>query len=130
MDDYERFWSKVESVGGCRLWRAAVDKTSGRGRFKAEGRTWDVQRLAWAEENGPVPTGCVAYAICGDNLCVKQSHLAIKAVSIEGKAALTKISAEDAEEACSFIDDEITAGRMDPKQPQRRFRYCPVSLYR
>ncbi len=73
--DSERFWSKTKDVDTCILWRGAVDRSTKRGVFKADGKTWDCARLAWAEENGPVPPGKVVKPACGNALCVRPTHL-------------------------------------------------------
>lgn len=112
MQDEERFWSKVEQAGGCMVWRGAKDQKTGRGRFWADGKTWDVQRLAWCEENGPMPEGCLAYPVCGETLCVCPHHLALRGYNAAGRAALHKMTQEDIEEACAYIDRGIASGEI------------------
>jgi hypothetical protein len=76
VDDRDRFLSHTRADGACRVWTGAVSKT-GRGQFKVDGATYDAPRLAWCEENGPVPKGRMVKHRCGRPECVLPAHLVV-----------------------------------------------------
>lgn len=71
----ERFWSKVDKTDECWTWTASVD-WSGYGLFgKVDGQVRRTHRLAFAEENGPIPDGMCVLHRCDTPACVRPSHL-------------------------------------------------------
>lgn len=80
-----RFWSKVERVGACWLWRAAVDK-DGYGKFQLTLRSrrpsgqvaqqhLRAHRLAWELWFGPAPADLLALHACDTPACVNPLHI-------------------------------------------------------
>ena len=76
----ERFWPKVDLLGGCWLWLAATND-SGYGTFMARSRTDDTPKTVrahrWSYEHlvGPVPEGLELDHLCRTPACVRPEHL-------------------------------------------------------
>lgn len=78
-----RFWSKVNrdgpivqpELGPCWLWTGGTSGESGYGKYAIRRVSFRAHRLAWEEENGPVPEGLQLDHLCGMRLCVRRSHL-------------------------------------------------------
>jgi hypothetical protein len=80
-----RFWAKADKagplpdhrpdLGPCWDWTGAVDKRSGYGRFRIEGRTRQAYKVAWWLEVGTVPDGLDLDHLCRRRICVRPSHL-------------------------------------------------------
>ena|SRR6478736_6926734 len=65
--------SMPEPNSGCRLWLGAVGE-SGHGRMKIDGK-WDgAHRVAWKEENGPIPDGLWVLHKCDVSCCINTGH--------------------------------------------------------
>lgn len=77
----ERFWSKVNKTDFCWLWTGGITKSTGYGKFYADGKTWGAHRFAWML-TWPYPL-LPTHFVChncpgGDNrTCVRPSHLFI-----------------------------------------------------
>lgn len=72
----ERFTAKVAPrADGCWIWTAAVDKTTGYGKFHADGHTVNAHRFAYETFVGPVPAGLDLDHLCRVRSCVKPAHL-------------------------------------------------------
>ncbi|MFD4474720.1 HNH endonuclease signature motif containing protein [Streptomyces sp. NPDC058471] len=72
----ERFWSKVDAVGPCWLWTAAV-AANGYGVYRRDGKTRYAHRLAWEFLVGPIPEGMVLDHLCRIRHCVNPDHTEI-----------------------------------------------------
>lgn len=67
-------YGKRDPVTGCLIWtRARVGKRYG--RMKIDGRNELVHRVAWVEENGPIPAGKKVLHRCDCPPCFEGSHL-------------------------------------------------------
>lgn len=72
----DRFAAKVDvRPGGCWLWSAAVDKTTGYGKFYADGKVVNAHRWAYLNLVGPIPDGYTVDHLCRVRRCVRPSHL-------------------------------------------------------
>lgn len=71
----DRFWSKVNKTEECWLWTGGTSGESGYGKYAIRRVSFRAHRLAWEEENGPVPDGLQLDHLCGVRLCVRPSHL-------------------------------------------------------
>lgn len=74
------FWSKVNKTEGC--WNWTGSRGDGYGRFgdnaaKVRNGYSSVlaYRIAWEDENGPVPDGLELDHTCNNRACVRPSHL-------------------------------------------------------
>lgn len=74
------FWAKVEKTDTCWNWTAS--RTAGYGRFgdhraaKRNGYSTSLAyRIAWEDENGPVPEGLELDHTCNNTACVRPAHL-------------------------------------------------------
>lgn len=71
----ERFWSKVEKLTSCWMWRAAIAR-DGYGKFQiGRSKTCRAHRVAWELTNGPIPNGKQVLHRCDNPLCVRPDHL-------------------------------------------------------
>lgn len=70
----DRFWGKVDTSGGCWLWRG-TRSGNGYGQFWLDRRR-PAHQVAWEFTNGkPWPAGKVARHSCDTPLCVKPDHI-------------------------------------------------------
>lgn len=69
--------AKVDLSGDCWLWTAAIDKTTGYGKFHAgEGRRIaNAHRWSYEHFVGPVPAGLDLDHLCRVRHCVRPDHL-------------------------------------------------------
>lgn len=67
----DRFWDKVDRTGECWIWTASP---SGKPKFRHEGRYVRPGKLAWVDENGPVPDGMYVQRLCRNRRCVRPDH--------------------------------------------------------
>lgn len=78
-DRTARFMAKVDLAGhgGCWLWTAAVDPTTGYGKFHIgpDQRTCGAHRFAYELLVGPIPDGLVLDHLCRVRHCVNPQHL-------------------------------------------------------
>lgn len=65
----ERFWSKVDTTGDCRLWTASRTK-KGYGRFNVQGKLIPAVRVAWELLIGEFPKELVPDHLCRNPPCV------------------------------------------------------------
>lgn len=70
----DRFWDKVEKTGECWTWTACPNSLP---RFHYEGRSAMPGKLAWVDENGPVPGGMCVQRLCRNQRCVRPDHGAL-----------------------------------------------------
>lgn len=74
----------LEVIGGmeptapevCLVWRGNLD-SKGYPRVRVEGRLEYAHRFVFALANGPIPPSATVRRTCGNNTCVKVSHLAL-----------------------------------------------------
>lgn len=74
----ERWWAKFERDPdtGCWLWTAAIDETTGYGRFHiAPGNMGYAHRFSWELLVGPIPDGLDIDHLCRTRRCVNPAHL-------------------------------------------------------
>lgn len=72
----QSFFSKVDAVGICWEWTAALAK--GYGRFIApDERRWLAHRWCWEYLVGPIPEGLVLDHLCENKRCVNPDHLEV-----------------------------------------------------
>jgi hypothetical protein len=70
-----RFWRKVEKIKSCWLWRGAIQRSNGYGRF------WDGERVLGAHQFiyrltfGQIPDGLEIDHLCRVRNCVNPNHL-------------------------------------------------------
>ncbi len=68
------FYSIPEPNSGCRLWTGAA--SAGRyGSIHHKGKKRRAHRVAWEEENGPIPDGLDALHKCDVTFCISVPHL-------------------------------------------------------
>lgn len=75
VDQYERFWSKVD-VGhplGCWEWTRA--RVNGYGHYGHDDRSVLAHRFAYELLMGPIPDGCHLDHLCRNRACVNPDHL-------------------------------------------------------
>lgn len=63
-----------EPMSGCTLWLGALI-SSGYGFIKMSDGTKLAHRVAWEEENGPIPEGLVIHHTCENRQCINPDHL-------------------------------------------------------
>jgi hypothetical protein len=69
-----RFWIRVTKTTDCWLWSAATTG-AGYGAVWMDGRLRLAHKVAWEDENGPVPDGMELDHECRNTRCVRPSHL-------------------------------------------------------
>jgi hypothetical protein len=71
----QRFWDKVNKTETCWLWTAYAPIDTGYGRFKYQGKQYDVHKLVWVILYGDPGKGmCVLHA-CDVRHCLRPEHL-------------------------------------------------------
>ena len=76
------FWSRVEIVGECWLWRgwvrnAPLGQGGGYGHFRLDGRQQRVHRLAYEYLVGDIPDDLTIDHLCRNRSCVRPDHLEV-----------------------------------------------------
>ena len=78
----ERFWSRVEKLDTCWLWRGFISKR-GYGSYCVANSPWgtpSAHRIAWILCRGPIPDGMTLDHLadrCGNKHCVNPDHLEV-----------------------------------------------------
>lgn len=70
----ERFWSKIEPLGDCWLWKNWRDR-QGYGRFRMNGITKLAHRVSYELHVGPIQNGMCVLHRCDTPACVSPAHL-------------------------------------------------------
>lgn len=75
----EKLLSRAEPVteSGRWIWMGCVDKKTGYGTVRFDGRQWRAHRLFYSILNGPVPSHLVCDHLCRVRSCVNPSHIDI-----------------------------------------------------
>lgn len=82
----DRFWARVDRAGECWVWRGVVNP-KGRGVVSIAGPTVDgarertsmpAHRLAWILSRGRDPGAADVVQTCGNALCCRPKHLALR----------------------------------------------------
>lgn len=73
----ERWWAKFErDPSGCWLWTAAVDPSTGYGKFHVrKGAIVGAHRFGYELLVGPIPEGLTLDHLCRNRACVNPMHL-------------------------------------------------------
>jgi hypothetical protein len=72
----KKFESYIQPTNKCWHWIGPIDKNSGRGKFKVNGKSRNVCVVAWElSTRAKLPAGMVVKQICENSLCVNPSHL-------------------------------------------------------
>jgi hypothetical protein len=74
VDDYSRFWSKVNKTDGCWLWAGSTNN-GGYGTFRYAGRTVGAHQFVYMQEIGPLVDGLDVCHTCDVRICVRPDHL-------------------------------------------------------
>lgn len=74
--EWERFWSKVDTAGDCWEWTASRT-SNGYGQFRNPrlNRPVRAHRVAWETLVGPVPDDLVCDHLCRNRLCINPDHI-------------------------------------------------------
>jgi hypothetical protein len=75
-EERDRFWSKVDVVGGCWFWMASRHKF-GYGWFGYHGRIRTAHTVAYEDIFGHIPIGQFVLHHCDNPPCVRPDHLFI-----------------------------------------------------
>lgn len=59
--------------GGCRIWKSHQDPDKA-AFMRWKGRVHLASRLAWEDENGPIPKGAVLHPTCSHVGCIRVKH--------------------------------------------------------
>lgn len=74
MDDWSRFWRKVDKGADCWLWTAS-EKSTGYGAFTLRKRSVAAHRASWELHFGEIPVGIQVLHRCDNPKCVRPEHL-------------------------------------------------------
>jgi hypothetical protein len=88
----DRFWSKVDRSGGpdaCWPWMAYRNR-DGYGSFRVDDHTESAHRVAWVEENGPVPEGMDVLHHCDNPPCCNPRHLFLGTAADNARDSVAK----------------------------------------
>ncbi len=70
----ERFWAKVDTRGGCWLWRASLANRFGYGQFSINNKVYAAHRVSFVITHGRMPKDLLLH-ICDNPPCVNPAHL-------------------------------------------------------
>jgi hypothetical protein len=59
----------------CQRWRGSIDRSSGYGYLRQNGRRLSAHRMAYEKVHGPLPPGVDIHHRCENTSCVRLSHL-------------------------------------------------------
>jgi endogenous inhibitor of DNA gyrase (YacG/DUF329 family) len=68
-------YTKKGSGDECWLWIGEIDKKSGYGRIRVQGKLWMAHKLSYVTTNGPLSEGLIVRHTCDVRPCVRPSHL-------------------------------------------------------
>jgi HNH endonuclease len=88
MGDVAKFWTKVQKSEGCWLWTGTVWKRYG--KFYFQEKTWRAHRLSYFLEFGEIPEKHDVHHKCGNQLCVRPSHLELITTSDHSRLGYKK----------------------------------------
>jgi hypothetical protein len=73
----ELIMSRVEFIPecGCWIWMGSASGDGEYGRIRFNGKNWNVHRLLWEIENGPIPDGLILCHRCDIGFCCNPKHL-------------------------------------------------------
>lgn len=71
----QRFLAKTRRRGKCLIWIGAIDKETGYGRFKLDGKAEMAHRASHLLFKGPIPDGLLVCHECDVRPCVEPAHL-------------------------------------------------------
>lgn len=73
----ELILSKVAFIpeSGCWIWLGSASGDGQYGRIRFNGKNWNVHRLLWELENGPIPNGFILCHKCDIGFCCNPKHL-------------------------------------------------------
>lgn len=83
-----RFWSKVEKLAECWIWRG-TKTTRGYGHFRLCGRMAQAHRVAWYLSTNEWPSMCVCHR-CDNPSCVRPEHLFLGTLSDNARDSIAK----------------------------------------
>ena len=77
LQQWSRFWEKVEKTPRCWFWVAGHNGHYGHLRSRVENRDYLAHRLIYETCIGPIPEGLEIDHECRNTLCVNPSHLRV-----------------------------------------------------
>jgi hypothetical protein len=77
-----RFWRKVRKEASCHVWIGAMAAGDKHPNFRfsdenGRARVVKAHRVAWEDENGPLPDGASLKRLCANTHCVNPAHMRV-----------------------------------------------------